>query len=93
MCWCRDGGKHRPIYWEKIVPWWGEKKTDLRADPGPFFSAQSNLSSRRGRGREWEVGVGGRKGEEKKNKNKHCFLVSGPDGTQRGAGVEEPLGL
>lgn len=31
---------------------WGGKKTDLRADLGPFFSAQSNLSSWRGRGRE-----------------------------------------
>lgn len=65
-----------------------KKKTDLRADLGPFFSAQSNLSSRRGRGRGWKEG---KKGREKKNKNKHCFPVSGPDGTQRGAGVKELL--
>lgn len=69
----------------------GKKKTDLRADLGPFFSAQSNLSSRRGRGR--GLGGGEKKGKEKKNKNKHCFPVSGPDGTQRGASVKEPLGL
>lgn len=42
-----------------------KKKTDLGADLGPFFSAQSNLSSRRGRGR----GVGGR-GEKKKGKKR-----------------------
>lgn len=89
LCWCRDGGKHRPIYWEKIVPWWGEKReTDLRADLGPFFSAQSNLSSRRGRGR---GGRRGKKGKERKTKTNIAFPSVGADGTQRGAGVKEPL--
>lgn len=30
FCWCREWGKHRPIYWGKIVLWW--KKRELRAD-------------------------------------------------------------
>lgn len=78
LCRCRDGGKHRPIYWEKIVPWWwrrgvggGGGTTDLRADLDPFFSAQSNLSSRRGRGVRRR-----RRGEkrERKEKQKQTLL-------------------
>lgn len=30
FCWCREWGKHRPIYWGKIVLWC--KKRELRAD-------------------------------------------------------------
>lgn len=37
LCWCRDGGKHRPIYWEKIVPWWGKKKDRPQSRPGPIL--------------------------------------------------------
>lgn len=37
LCWCRDGGKHRPIYWEKIVPWRGKKKDRPRSRPGPIL--------------------------------------------------------
>lgn len=38
LCWCRERGKHRPIYCGKIVLWWSKKKKkkkrDLRADLG-----------------------------------------------------------
>lgn len=44
FCWCREWGKHRPIYWGKIVLWWRKKKRP-KSRPGPFFTVQSNLSS------------------------------------------------
>lgn len=91
LCWCRDGGKHRPIYWEKIVPW-REKKRQTSEQTWAHSSARNLISVPGEDGVEgWEEGK--KKGKEKKNKNKHCFPVSGPDGTQRGAGVKEPLGL
>lgn len=43
FCWCREWGKHRPIYWGKIVLWWKKKRPKSR--PGLFFTVQSNLSS------------------------------------------------
>lgn len=71
----------------------GGKKKRQTSEQTWAHSSARNLISVPG-----EDGVGGwgrgeKKGKEKKNKNKHCFPVSGPDGTQCGAGVKEPLGL
>lgn len=44
FCWCREWGKHRPIYSEKIVLRWKKKKRP-KSRPGSFFTVQSNLSS------------------------------------------------
>lgn len=71
LCWCRDGGKHRPIYWEKIVPW-REKKRQTSEQTWAHSSAR-NLISVPG-----EDGVGGweegKKKRERKEKQKQTLL-------------------